>query len=316
MHEEAESRRRVCTARGRSLLQSKNIALLDSVLQANCTRPQADHEVVEKSVLSSNSSNCSSSSLTPLTPITPDCGKEASANGLLNLAPNSSPLTVLGSIAPSGPPMPLHPAGVIPGPGGDLNGHMNSSNISPSGGAGAPTHLSAMSGKFASVLVAAAQPTARPLPHPRCPHGSSRRSGLHQSRTQCAYALAERQCWSTAECESTPQQQFIVIRLGQSHFVAPFASDARLQELGPQAHASAHRAQREAIAHTANVLQRQPKARCLDEGAVGRDDRTVAARDPRLVCTRWKEGWWWTTRLFPVTSHYWHRSVLMGANSG
>ena len=42
--------------------------------------------------------------------------------------------------------MPLHPAGVIPGPGGDLNGHMNSSNISPSGGAGAPTHLSAMTG--------------------------------------------------------------------------------------------------------------------------------------------------------------------------
>ncbi|XP_017488641.1 PREDICTED: insulin gene enhancer protein ISL-2-like, partial [Rhagoletis zephyria] len=38
--------------------------------------------------------------------------------------------------------MPLHPAGIIPGPGGDLNGHMNSSNISPSGGAGAPTHLS------------------------------------------------------------------------------------------------------------------------------------------------------------------------------
>ncbi|OTF73881.1 insulin gene enhancer protein ISL-1-like protein [Euroglyphus maynei] len=47
---------------------------------------------------------------------------------------------------PQQPSMPLHPAGIIPGPGGDLNGHMNSSNISPSGGAGAPTHLSALSG--------------------------------------------------------------------------------------------------------------------------------------------------------------------------
>ena len=53
------------------------------------------------------------------------------------------------------PSMPLHPAGIIPGPGGDLNGHMNSSNISPSGGAGAPTHLSSSlsGGKFFVVVV-------------------------------------------------------------------------------------------------------------------------------------------------------------------
>src|SRR5699024_7833629 len=92
-------------------------------------------------------STSSTSSLTPLTPVTPECLKE-NANGLIGLGANASPLTVLNSsssIPPPGPPMnqmPLHPAGVIPGPGGDLNGHMNSSNISPSGGAGAPTHLS------------------------------------------------------------------------------------------------------------------------------------------------------------------------------
>lgn len=114
---------------------------------------QADHEVIidQKHVLSSNSSSSSSSSLTPLTPVTPDCLKE-NVNGLISLGPNASPLTVLnsnGSIPPPGPQMnsmPLHPAGVIPGPGGDLNGHMNSSNISPSGGAGAPAHLTPLSG--------------------------------------------------------------------------------------------------------------------------------------------------------------------------
>lgn len=122
---------------------------------------------------SSNNSSSSSSSLTPLTPVTPDCLKDNNNRQLLGSVdvPDNSPasLTVLnsvngngvlsqptsmtnglGSIPPAGGPsinqMPLHPAGVIPGPGGDLNGHMNSSNISPSGGAGAPTHLSALSG--------------------------------------------------------------------------------------------------------------------------------------------------------------------------
>ncbi|KAI2808251.1 Insulin protein enhancer protein isl-1 [Blomia tropicalis] len=135
----------VCT---RQLTRGDEFALREDDLFC-----KADHEVVidPKIILSSNSSasSSSSSSLTPLTPVTPDCLKE---NGLIGLGPNASPLTVLnsnGSIPPPGPPMnsmPLHPAGVIPGPGGDLNGHMNSSNISPSGGAGAPTHLSAMTG--------------------------------------------------------------------------------------------------------------------------------------------------------------------------
>ena len=96
--------------------------------------------------------------------MTPDCLKEngglMGGLGVTTNSHHSSPLTVLGpngalplppppSSSSGVPSMPLHPAGIIPGPGGDLNGHMNSSNISPSGGAGAPTHLSSqLSGKF------------------------------------------------------------------------------------------------------------------------------------------------------------------------
>ena len=81
--------------------------------------------------------------------MTPECLKEnnvSAASQLLGLGAPGSPSLNNSVHHQQQPSMPLHPAGIIPGPGGDLNGHMNSSNISPSGGAGAPTHLSSLSG--------------------------------------------------------------------------------------------------------------------------------------------------------------------------
>lgn len=48
-------------------------------------------------------------------------------------------------------------------------------------------------------------------------------------------------------------------------------------------HPSPDGTEREAAAYAADLLQRQPEARCPDEGATGRDDRPQPASDPRLV---------------------------------
>ena len=50
-----------------------------------------------------------------------------------------------------------------------------------------------------------------------------------------------------------------------------------------QAHPRPHRPQREATPHAEDVLRGQPAPRRPHEGAAGRDDEPVAARDPRLV---------------------------------
>lgn len=60
------------------------------------------------------------------------------------------------------------------------------------------------------------------------------------------------------------------------------APEPRPQAVGKD-DAGADGAEREAAAHAADVLQRQPEAGRADEGAAGRDDGPEPAGDPRLV---------------------------------
>lgn len=52
----------------------------------------------------------------------------------------------------------------------------------------------------------------------------------------------------------------------------------------------AHSAQREAAAHTAHMLQRQPTARRAHEGAAGGDDRPQSPSHPRVVPEQTLQG--------------------------
>lgn len=60
------------------------------------------------------------------------------------------------------------------------------------------------------------------------------------------------------------------------------APEPRPQAVGKD-DAGADGAEREAAAHAADVLQRQPEAGRADEGAAGRDDGPEPAGDPRVV---------------------------------
>lgn len=66
--------------------------------------------------------------------------------------------------------------------------------------------------------------------------------------------------------------------LGAAASTAPARAQAARED-----DARAHGAQREAAAHFAHVLQREPAARCAHEGAACGDDGPEPAGHPRLV---------------------------------
>ena len=72
-----------------------------------------------------------------------------------------------------------------------------------------------------------------------------------------------------------------IIRPGRGH-ATPASQKPRPQAVGED-HAHQDGAEREAAAHAADLLQRQPAARRAHEGAAGGDDRPEPAGDPRLV---------------------------------
>lgn len=69
----------------------------------------------------------------------------------------------------------------------------------------------------------------------------------------------------------------------RAHLRAPARAAASRAQAAGEDHAGPDGAEREAAAHAADLLQRQPAARRAHEGAAGGDDRAEPARHPGLV---------------------------------